>query len=138
MCCCQEKEQKLQQKAMIDENNKEKEESESRKRAKKQQDESEKEQKRREKEQVELKKKLEVQKQASIMERFLKINKDSLTTQPQPQPKVPSVDVADQAPSCTKHESESGTVVEAIDNAFSKTSEATVDDLRRYDCGIPW
>uniref|UniRef100_A0A1J3J1U8 Chromatin assembly factor 1 subunit FAS1 n=1 Tax=Noccaea caerulescens TaxID=107243 RepID=A0A1J3J1U8_NOCCA len=124
-----EKEQKLQQKAMIDENNKEKEESESRKRAKKQQDESEKEQKRREKEQVELKKKLEVQKQASIMERFLKRNKDSLTTQPQP--KVPSVEVADQAPSCTKHESESGTVVEAIDNAFSKTSEATVDDLRR-------
>ncbi|CAA7047325.1 unnamed protein product [Microthlaspi erraticum] len=126
----QEKEQKLQQKAMNDENNKEKEEPESaRKRAKKQQDESEKEQKRREKEQAELKKKLEVQKQASIMERFLKRCIDSSTAQPE----VPSVDVPDQAraPSCTKHEGESGTVVEAIDNAFSKTSEATVDDIRR-------
>ncbi|CAD5316359.1 unnamed protein product [Arabidopsis thaliana] len=123
----QEKEQKLLQKAIIDENNKEKEETESRKRIKKQQDESEKEQKRREKEQAELKKQLQVQKQASIMERFLKKSKDSSLTQS----KLPSSEVTAQELSCTKHENEIGKVVQAIDNAFSTTCEATVDDIRR-------
>ncbi|KAL1223110.1 Chromatin assembly factor 1 subunit FAS1 [Cardamine amara subsp. amara] len=121
----QEKEQKLLQK--VDENNKEKEEAESRKRIKKQQDESEREQKRREKEQAELKKQLQVQKQASIMERFLKRSKDSSVTQP----KLPSGEVTVQDPSCTNQENESETVIQAIDNAFSTTCEATVDDIRR-------
>ncbi|XP_010470416.1 PREDICTED: chromatin assembly factor 1 subunit FAS1-like [Camelina sativa] len=123
----QEKEQKLMQKAIIDENNKEKDETESRKRLKKQQDESEKEQKRREKEQAELKKQLQVQKQASIMERFLKKSKDSSITQP----KLPSSEITAQEPSCAKPENESGTVIQAIDNAFSTTCEATLDDIRR-------
>ncbi|EOA33749.1 hypothetical protein CARUB_v10019943mg [Capsella rubella] len=130
----QEKEQKLTQKAIIEENNKEKEETESRKRIKKQQDEAEKEQKRREKEQAELKKQqaeqkkqLQVQKQASIMERFLKKSKGSSLAQP----KLPSSEITVQGPSCAKTESESGTVIQAIDNAFSTTCEATVDDIRR-------
>ncbi|CAH2065585.1 unnamed protein product [Thlaspi arvense] len=120
-----EKEQKLLQKALNDD--KEKEETESRKRLKKQQDESEKEQKRREKEQAELKKQHEVQKQASIMERFLKRSKDSSSTQP----KLPSVEVTPQIPLCEKPESETRTVIQAIDNAFATTCEATVDDIRR-------
>ncbi|KFK40993.1 hypothetical protein AALP_AA2G071600 [Arabis alpina] len=122
-----EKEQKLLQKALTDENNKEKEESESRKRIKKQQDESEREHRRREKEQAELKKQLQVQKQASIMERFLKRSKDISLAQPKP----PSAEVTAQGPPCAKHENETGTVIQAIDNAFSTTCEATVDDIRR-------
>ncbi|KAL0700964.1 hypothetical protein Bca4012_057086 [Brassica carinata] len=121
----QEKEQKLLHKALNDD--KEKEEAESRKRIKKQQDESEKEQKRREKEQAELKKQLEVQKQASIMERFLKRSKVTSSTQP----KLPSVEVTSQGPSCAKPEDESRTVIQAIDNAFATTCEASVDDIRR-------
>ncbi|KAJ4871522.1 Chromatin assembly factor 1 subunit FAS1 [Raphanus sativus] len=120
-----EKEQKLLQKALNED--KEKEEAESRKRIKKQQDESEKEQKRREKEQAELKKQLEVQKQASIMERFLKRSKDTSSTQP----KLPSVEVTAQGSSCAKPEDGSRTVIEAIDNAFATTCEASVDDIRR-------
>ncbi|ESQ28840.1 hypothetical protein EUTSA_v10018127mg [Eutrema salsugineum] len=120
-----EKEQKLLQKALNDD--KEKEEIESRKRIKKQQDESEREQRRREKEQAELKKQLEVKKQASIMERFLKRSKDSSLTQP----KLPSGEVTAPIASCTKPENESRTVIQAIDNAFATTCEATVDDLRR-------
>nr|BAU36825.1 chromatin assembly factor-1 (CAF-1) p150 subunit [Rorippa aquatica] len=123
----QEKEQKLLQKAIVDENTKEKEEIESRRRIKKQQDESEREQKRREKEQAELKKQLQVQKQASIMERFLKRSKDSSLTQP----KLLSSEVTAEDPSCTKHENESEIVIQAIDNAFLTTCEATVDDIRR-------
>ncbi|CAN8238199.1 unnamed protein product [Cochlearia groenlandica] len=120
-----EKEQKVLQKALNDE--KEKEESESRKRIKKQQDESEREQKRREKEQAELKKQHEVQKQASIMERFLKRSKDSSSTLP----KLPPSEVTAQSPSCTQPENESQTVIQTIDNAFATTCEATVDDIRR-------
>ncbi|CAG7903868.1 unnamed protein product [Brassica rapa] len=120
-----EKEQKLLQKALNED--KEKEEAESRKRIKKQQDESEKEQKRREKEQAELKKQLGVQKQASIMERFLKRSKDTSSTQP----KLPSGEVTAQRPSCAKPEDESRTVIQAIDNAFATTCEASVDDIRR-------
>ncbi|CAH8387853.1 unnamed protein product [Eruca vesicaria subsp. sativa] len=123
-----EKEQKLLQiKKQQDESEKEKEEAESRKRIKKQQDESEKEQKRREKEQAELKKQLQVQKQASIMERFLKKSKDTSSSQP----KVPSGEVTAQVSSCAKPEDESRTVIQAIDNAFATTCEATVDDIRR-------
>ncbi|VVA94680.1 unnamed protein product [Arabis nemorensis] len=114
-----------EQKALNDE--KEKEESESRKRIKKQQDESEREHRRREKEQAELKKQLEVQKQASIMERFLKRSKDISLTQP----KLPSGEVTAQGPPCKKDENETGTVIQAIDNAFSTTCETTVDDIRR-------
>ncbi|KAF8099203.1 hypothetical protein N665_0248s0032 [Sinapis alba] len=120
-----EKEQKLIQKALNED--KEKEEAELRKRIKKQQDEAEKEQKRREKEQTELKKQLEVQKQASIMERFLKRSKDTSSTQP----KLPSGEVTAQGPSCAKPEDESRTVIQAIDNAFATTCEASVDDIRR-------
>lgn len=130
--CFQEKEQKLLQKALNDD--KEKEEAESRKRIKKQQDESEKEQKRREKEQAELKKQLGVQKQASIMERFLKRSKDTSSTQP----KLPSGEVTAQRPSCAKPEDESRTVIQAIDNAFATTCEASVDDIRRYGSCVHW
>jgi len=67
------------------------------------------------------------------MERFLKKSKDSSLTQP----KLPSSEVTAQELSCTQHENEIGKVVQAIDNAFSTTCEATVDDIRRYDIGSP-
>lgn len=68
------------------------------------------------------------------MERFLKRSKDSSLTQP----KLPSREVIAQDPPCTKHENETGTVIQAIDNALSTICEATVDDIRRYDSGFPW
>lgn len=59
----------------------EKEESEMRKQLKRQQEEEEKEQRRKEKEEAESKKRLALQKQASLMERFLKKNKANSTCQ---------------------------------------------------------
>ena len=62
----------MQQEAEKDVKHREKEEAELRKQLKRKQDEAEREQRRREKEEAELKKQRSVQKQASIMERFLK------------------------------------------------------------------
>ncbi|KAK6911768.1 Chromatin assembly factor 1 subunit A [Dillenia turbinata] len=81
-----EKEQKrLQIEAEKDERRREKEEFEMKKQLRKQQGEAEKDQRRREKEEAELKKQLSIQKQASMMERFLKRSKSnsiSPTNQP--------------------------------------------------------
>lgn len=68
------------------------------------------------------------------MERFLKRSKDISLTQP----KLPSVEVTAQGPPCKKDENETGTVIQAIDNAFSTTCETTIDDIRRYDSGFSW
>lgn len=71
---------RLQDEAEKDERRREKEESEIRKQLRKQQEEAEKDQRRREKEEAELKKQLAIQKQASIMERFVKRNKNNSTS----------------------------------------------------------
>lgn len=68
------------------------------------------------------------------MERFLKRSKDTSSTQT----KLPSVEVTAQGPSCAKPEDESRTVIEAIDNAFATTCEASVDDIRRYGSCFHW
>ena len=74
----QEKELKrLQDEAEKDERRCEREESEMQKQLKKQQEEAEKEQRRREKEEAVLKKQRAIQKQASILERFVKRNKNN-------------------------------------------------------------
>ncbi|XP_050940409.1 chromatin assembly factor 1 subunit FAS1 isoform X1 [Cucumis melo] len=62
-----------------EEKRREKEENEMKKQLRKQQEDAEKEQRRREKEEAEFKKQLSLQKQASIMERFLKKSKPSLS-----------------------------------------------------------
>ena len=78
----QEKELKrLQDEAEKDERRREREESEMQKQLKKQQEEAEKEQRRREKEEAVLKKQRAIQKQASIMERFVKRNKNNSISQ---------------------------------------------------------
>lgn len=72
----QEKEQKrLLEEAEKDERRREKEECEIRKQQRKEQEEAEKDQRRRGREEVELKKQIAIQKQVSIMERFLKRSK---------------------------------------------------------------
>ena len=78
----QEKELKrLQDEAEKDERRREREESEMQKQLKKQLEEAEKEQRRREKEEAVLKKQRAIQKQASIMERFVKRNKNNSISQ---------------------------------------------------------
>lgn len=64
-----------------EEKRREKEENEMKKQLRKQQEDAEKDQRRREKEEAELKKQLSLQKQASIMERFLKKCKPSPSCQ---------------------------------------------------------
>ncbi|CAH9072964.1 unnamed protein product [Cuscuta epithymum] len=64
-----------------EEKRREREESELKKQLKKQQEEAEKDQRRKEKEEADLKKQQSLQKQASLMERFLKKNKNCSTSQ---------------------------------------------------------
>ncbi|CAK9142763.1 unnamed protein product [Ilex paraguariensis] len=71
----------LQEEAEKQERRCEKEESQMRKQIRKQLEEAEKDQRRREKEEAELKKQLALQKQASLMERFLQRSKNDLTSQ---------------------------------------------------------
>lgn len=71
----------MQDEAEKDERRREREESEMQKQLKRQQEEAEKEQRRREKEEAELKKQRAIQKQASIMERFVKRNKNNSISQ---------------------------------------------------------
>uniref|UniRef100_A0A2P2K374 JHL23J11.8 protein n=1 Tax=Rhizophora mucronata TaxID=61149 RepID=A0A2P2K374_RHIMU len=77
-----EKEQRrLQEEAEKDERCRQKHESEMQKQLRKQHEDVEKEQRRREKEEAELKRQLSIQKQASMMERFLKRSNTSLSCQ---------------------------------------------------------
>ncbi|XP_059665638.1 chromatin assembly factor 1 subunit FAS1-like [Cornus florida] len=72
---------RLQDEAEKEERRRQKEESEMKRQIKRQQEEAEKDQRRREKEEAELKKQLAFQKQASLMERFLKRSKNNLACQ---------------------------------------------------------
>ncbi|XP_010551385.1 PREDICTED: chromatin assembly factor 1 subunit FAS1-like [Tarenaya hassleriana] len=109
------------------EKHKEKEESELRKRKKNHQDYSEREQKRRLKEQAGLKKQVAVQKQASIMERFLKKNQTIVLTRND----LPSDKVTAPVSSSARDENANETVIHAMDYAFSAVCETSVEDLRR-------
>ncbi|KAK9705469.1 hypothetical protein RND81_07G059600 [Saponaria officinalis] len=122
-----EKEKKrLQQEAERDEKRREKEESEMRKQLKRKQEEADKEQRRKEKEDAELKKQLAVQKQASIMERFLKKSKIA----PAPQ-KDQSAGSATCDAVVNKNENTLKSVSQLMDSALQHTNDIDVDEIRK-------
>ncbi|KAK9673520.1 hypothetical protein RND81_12G172700 [Saponaria officinalis] len=122
-----EKEKKrLQQEAERDEKRREKEESEMRKQLKRKQEEADKEQRRKEKEEAELKKQLAVQKQASIMERFLK--KSRIASAPQ---KDQSAGSATCDAVVNKSENTLKSVSQLMDSALQHTNDIDVDEIRK-------
>lgn len=111
---------RLQDEAEKEEKRREKEESESRKQLKRKQEELEKDQRRREKEEAEQKKQLALQKQASLMERFLNKSKNSSPSQKDPSPaKMKSTDS-----SCKK-----STVTLSMDWALSQFDETNTENI---------
>ncbi|KAK3199055.1 hypothetical protein Dsin_022470 [Dipteronia sinensis] len=122
-----EKEQKrLQEEAEKDEKRRDKEESEMRKQLRKQQDDAEKEQRRRQKEEAELKKQLALQKQASIMQRFLKKSKTTSFQNDQSSSRVTTSDSLNK-----KSGKELQAVTQSMDCALSSFDELGIDDLRK-------
>lgn len=97
------------------------------KQLKRQQEEAEKDQRRREKEETERKKQHAMQKQASIMERFLKKAKASSTMQNE----APSTSVPLKSDSKCMRMAEA--VISAIDSALHSNQEKSADDIRKYD-----
>lgn len=125
LCFLKEKEQKrLQDEAENEEKRREKEESEMKKLLKRHQEEVEKDQRRKEKEDAEKKKQLSLQKQASLMERFLKRGKtDSSTKNDHP----PSSATSDSSPTIDKEIPESVTL--AMDSMLFKNDGIKADDI---------
>lgn len=101
--------------------------SEKKKQQKKQVEEAEKDQRRREKAEAELKKKRSLQKQASMMERFLKRSKTDLSPQ---NDKVSMKPIASES-SSSKSESlfESATI--SMDFTLASRSGVTFEDIRK-------
>ncbi|XP_057962033.1 chromatin assembly factor 1 subunit FAS1 [Malania oleifera] len=104
-----------------------KEESEMRKHLRRQQEEAGKDQRRREKEEAELKKQLAIQKQASIMERFLRRNKTNVTSQnEQSATKAMTLD------SLTNRRGDiSESVVQSMDCALAVKDEISIEGIRK-------
>lgn len=122
----QEKERKrLQEEVEKDERRREREEAEMRKQLRKQQEEVERDQRRREKEEAELKKQLSIQKQASLMERFLKKCKTS------PRQIEQLTKPATFCPSTQKSEKVPEAVTLLMDTTLSSKGETYMDDLRK-------
>lgn len=114
----------MQDEAEKEERRREKEESEMKKLLKKQQEELEKDQRRREKEEAEMKRQLSVQKQATLMERFLKGGKtNSSTKNNQP----PNKATFDSPPQTNEELLESVTL--AMDSVFSTSSRPMEEDI---------
>ncbi|CAN0881963.1 Chromatin assembly factor 1 subunit FAS1 [Linum grandiflorum] len=124
-----EKEQKkIQEEAEKVEKRREKEASELQKQSRKKQDEVEKEKRRREKEEAELKTHIAVQKQASIMERFLKLRK----TDSKSQNDQSSTDVSALKLSAKDNDGRiSMAVTQEMDSTFSSTDGIGIDDIRK-------
>ena len=116
----------MQEEAEKDEKRRDKEESEMRKQLRKQQEDAEKEQRRRQKEEAELKKQLAIQKQASIMQRFLKKSKTTSSQNDQPSSRVTTSDSLNK-----KSEKELEAVTQSMDCALSSFDEFGIDDLRK-------
>ncbi|XP_027353109.1 chromatin assembly factor 1 subunit FAS1 isoform X2 [Abrus precatorius] len=100
---------------------------EKRKQQKKQVEGAEKDQRRREKEEAELKKKRCLQKQASIMERFLKRSKIDPSSQSD---KVPNKSMASDT-SSSKSESVSESATISMDCTLASSSAVTLEDIRK-------
>ncbi|RZC94302.1 hypothetical protein C5167_029867 [Papaver somniferum] len=121
-----EKESKrLQEEAEKEAKRREKEEAEMKKQIKRQQEEAEKEQRRQEKEAAELKKQLAVKKQATMMERFFKSKKDSLSPQDgSPFMNSPAVDT-----SVIREKHNLNAATSLMDSALSSSSGIDAVDL---------
>jgi chromatin assembly factor 1 subunit A len=124
-CCEQRKQQKKQiDEAEKDQRRREKEEAELKKKREKEEAELK---KKREKEEAELKKKRSIQKQASIMERFLKRSK--------PNPSVQNDKVSTKPTAsdllCTKNEIVSKSATLSMDNVLASCSDIVPEDLRK-------
>ena len=100
---------------------------EQRKQQKKQAEEAEKDQRRREKEEAELKKKRSLQKQVSIMERFLKRSKPN----PSVQSDKVSIEPTASDLSNSKNESVSMSATLSMDNVLASSSDIKPEDLRK-------
>jgi len=100
---------------------------EQRKQQKKQAEEAEKDQRRREKEEAELKKKRSLQKQVSIMERFLKKCKPNPSVLSD---KVSTESIADDLLS-SKNESVSMSATLLMDSVLASSSDIKPEDLRK-------
>lgn len=100
---------------------------EQRKKQKKQVDDAEKDQRRREKEEAEFKKKRSLQKQVSIMERFLKRSKPNPPVQNE---KVSSEPTASDSPS-NNIETVSNSATLSMDNVLASNSDVTLEDIRK-------
>lgn len=119
----QEKEQKrLQDEAEKEEKRRE---NETKKQLKKQQEEAEKEQRRREKEETEHKKQLALQKQASIMERFLKRSKSNSPMKAD----QPTIKESATCVSSKQKEHVPDSVIQLMDNALSLKEKFDADEL---------
>lgn len=117
---------RLQEEAEKEERRREKEEIELKKQLKRQQEEAEKDQRRRQKDEAVLKRQLSVQKQASIMKRFLKRSKtgspndDEIFSQNLPQP------------SDNTSQSIAEAVTQSMDSTLSLNQELSVAVIRKY------
>ncbi|KAJ8446797.1 hypothetical protein Cgig2_016107 [Carnegiea gigantea] len=117
---------RLQQEAEKHVKRREKEEAELRKQLKRKQEEAEREQRRREKEEAELKKQRSVQKQASIMERFLKRSKTNMTMQNDEEASATPPDS-----NVNRNESAPESVTVLMDSALHNKDEFDVEEIRK-------
>ncbi|KAK3007227.1 hypothetical protein RJ639_016169 [Escallonia herrerae] len=116
---------RLQDEADKEGRRREKEDSEMRKQLRRQQEEAEKNQRRREKEEAESKKQFALQKQASLMERFLKRSKNSSTSQNNYSPTKVAVFVSPPK----RDDKILGSVALSMDSALSQAVEFNADDI---------
>ncbi|XP_038890959.1 chromatin assembly factor 1 subunit FAS1 isoform X1 [Benincasa hispida] len=110
-----------------EEKRREKEENEMKKQLRKQQEDAEKDQRRREKEEAEFKKQLSLQKQASLMERFLKKCKPSLSCQNDQS----TTELITSVPLSKKSENMPEACTQLMDCTFSSSDVIIPVDIRR-------
>ncbi|XP_059628604.1 chromatin assembly factor 1 subunit FAS1 isoform X4 [Cornus florida] len=122
---------RLQDEAEKEEKRREKEESEMRKHLRRQQEEVEKDLRRREKEEAELKKQLALQKQASIMERFLKRSKNNSTSQNGQS----SSKATTSNPSPNRSENMPESITMSMDYALALKNEINTEDIHNQVVG---
>lgn len=125
----QEKELKrLHDEAEKEKRRREKEENEKQKQIKREQEEAEKDQRRKEKEEAELRKQIAIQKQASLMESFLKRNKASSSSQNGSSMKEASTAKL----SCNIPERMSWSVTQSMDSVLAQKGGIEVEDIWRF------
>lgn len=117
---------RLQEEAEKEEKRREKEDSEMRKQLKRKQEEIERDQRRQEKEEAEQKKKRSLQKQASIMERFLQKNKNDSVSQ---NAQTENVAIASDLSSSKEKMHEAVTL--AMDSALLQNEQIDIEEVRK-------